>query len=190
MPAFDCRNLFCAGRQPRYRLKRQCLPASLAKLPRADPSCPPRLPRGRFAGYSWPREVGKPWLDVSSGALPKSEFRCISDFPPRRDGACGPSLPCASSSCSKHSVKATRAGAGLWLGAQPSSHQGQVWAWGGATEPGLLIQRAPTRERWSSRGKSQLPPANKTFVKDCQTALEYDFWKMYKMKAKLQHRRR
>lgn len=36
-PALYCRNLFCAGKQPQNRLKRQCLPASLAELPTKAP---------------------------------------------------------------------------------------------------------------------------------------------------------
>lgn len=152
MPAPDCRNLFCAGKQPRYSLKGQCLPGSLAELPRADPSCPPWLPWGTFAGYSWPGEVGKPWLDLNASQTPAQIYFWL---------LC---LSCASSSCSKHGRKGTRAGAGLWLGAQ------------GKCEPGEEPQSQDCSSREPLPRRDGAPEGNPNCTLQMRRLLKTDKW--------------
>lgn len=169
--ALYCRNLFCARKQPQYRFKRQCFPASLEKLYRADLSCPPSLTRVTSAGYSWPKEVGSrgPKLRNASQIWVQMYF-LTSHWGKTR--AHGLSPPCARRLCSKRGVKATRAGGVVWLGSQPRSA-----ATNGMHEPAeerqsqdhLSKQPLPARDG-APEADALLHSVNDMFVKDHQTA--------------------
>lgn len=139
--ALHCRNLFCARKQPQYGLKRQCLPASLEKLYRADLSCPPSLTWVTSADYTWRKEVGSHGWIWTQEHFPNLGAKVLSDCTPGEDLSMWPVPPL----CQAVLYKAWREGhEGWWCGlaafpAQLSSDQGHAWACGGATEPRLLI---------------------------------------------------